>query len=89
MSNYLNVNIPTFFAGLDSGFLYDADPSPTNEIVPVEVFMYTSIPQRCGLFSVMTEYGSQHARVPVHYLTTPLTHWIGCSCGIQCPITLL
>ena len=68
MSNYLTVNIPTFFAGLDSGFLYDGDPSPTNEIVPVEVFMYTSIPQRCGLFSVMTEYGSQHARVPVHYL---------------------
>ena len=68
MSNYLNVNIPTFFAGMDTGFLYDGDPSPTNEIVPVEVFMYTSIPQRCGLFSVMTEYGSQHARVPVHYL---------------------
>jgi hypothetical protein len=68
MSNYLNVNIPTFFAGLDSGFLYDKDPSPTTELVPCEVFMYTSIPQRCGLFSVMTEYGSQHARVPIHYL---------------------
>jgi hypothetical protein len=68
LSNYLNVNIPTFFAGLDEGFLYDGDPSPTNKIVPVEVFAYTSIPQRCGLFSVMTEYGSQHARVPVHYL---------------------
>lgn len=60
--------MPTFFAGLDIGFLYDDDPSPTNEIVPVEVFAYTSIPQRCGLFSAMTEFGSQHARIPVHYL---------------------
>jgi len=68
MSNYLNVNVPYFFAGLDSGFLYDSDPSPSNELVPCEVFAFTSVPQRCGLFSVMTEYGSQHARVPVHYL---------------------
>ena len=68
MSNYLNVNIPYFFAGLDTAFLRDEDPSPTNELMPVEVFQYTSIPQRCGLFSVMSEYGSQHARVPVHYL---------------------
>ena len=68
MSNYLNVNIPTFFAGMDIVFLYDETPHPRNEKVPVEVFQYTSIPQRCGLFSVMTEYGSQHARVPVHYL---------------------
>jgi len=48
--------------------LRDEEPSPTNELMPVEVFQYTSIPQRCGLFSVMSEYGSQHARVPVHYL---------------------
>lgn len=68
MTNYLNTNIPIFSAHLDSGFLYDRDPSPHSERVPVEVFAYTSIPQRCGLFSVMTEYGSQHARVPVHYL---------------------
>ena len=68
MANYLNVNIPYFFAGLDTAFLRDEEPSPTNELMPVEVFQYTSIPQRCGLFSVMTEYGSQHARVPIHYL---------------------
>ena len=49
MSNYLNVNIPTFFAGMDIAFLYDGDPSPTNEKIPVEVFQYTSIPQRCGV----------------------------------------
>ena len=70
MSNYLNVNIPTFFAGLDRAFLYDDLPDPSNEKIPVEVFMYTSIPQRCGMFSVMTEWGSQHARVPIHYLSS-------------------
>jgi hypothetical protein len=68
MSNFLNINTPTFVAGLDTGFLYDTEPSPLNDLIPVEVFMFTSIPQRCGLFSVMTEYGSQHARVPIHYL---------------------
>lgn len=68
VSNYLNINIPTFYAGLDEGFLYDRDPAPGNPQLVVEVFAYTSIPQRCGLFSVMTEYGSQHARVPLHYL---------------------
>jgi hypothetical protein len=68
VSNYLNINIPTFFCYLDTAFLYDGDPHPDNEKIVVEVFQYTSIPQRCGLFSVMTEYGSQHARVPIHYL---------------------
>lgn len=70
MSNYLNINIPTFFAFLDVGFLYDEMPNVKNERISVEVFSYTSIPQRCGMFSVMTEYGSQHARVPIHYLRT-------------------
>lgn len=70
MSNYLNINIPTFFAFLDIGFLYDEMPNVKNERISVEVFSYTSIPQRCGMFSVMTEYGSQHARVPIHYLRT-------------------
>jgi hypothetical protein len=68
MSNYLNVNIPTFFAFVDEGFFYDLEPSVSRERQLVEVFAFTSIPQRCGLFSVMTEYGSQHARVPIHYL---------------------
>jgi len=70
MSNYLNVNIPTFCGFLDSGFLYDLEPSVDRERIVVEVFAYTSIPQRCGLFSVMTEFGSQHARVPIQYLHT-------------------
>jgi hypothetical protein len=68
MSNYLNIDIPTFTAYLDSSFLYNREPNNEAERFPVEVFGYTSIPQRCGLFSVMTEYGSQHARVPIHYL---------------------
>jgi len=70
VSNYLNVNIPTFFAFVDEGFFYDLEPSVSRERQLVEVFAYTSIPQRCGMFSVMTEYGSQHARVPIHYLHT-------------------
>lgn len=68
MSNYLNIDIPVFIAYLDSSFLYDKLPDINAERIPVEVFSFTSIPQRCGLFSVMTEYGSQHARVPIHYL---------------------
>ena len=68
MSNYLNLSVPTFVAYLDTGFLYDEEPSVDNERILVEIFNFTSIPQRCGLFSVMTEYGSQHARVPIHYI---------------------
>jgi hypothetical protein len=68
MSNYLNINIPTFFAFLDKSFLYDEFPNVNNDRITVEVFNFTTIPQRCGLFSVMTEYGSQHARVPINYL---------------------
>lgn len=68
MSNYLNFDIPVFFAYLDSSFLYDESPNINADRIGVEVFGYTIIPQRCGLFSIMTEYGSQHARVPIHYL---------------------
>ena len=70
MSNYLNINIPTFVAYLDTGFFYNELPDIKAERIPVEVFSFTSIPQRCAMFSVMTEYGSQHARVPIHYLRT-------------------
>lgn len=66
--NYLNVNIPTFACYIDNAFFYNAPANINNERTPVEVFSFTSIPQRCGLFSVMTEYGTQHARVPIHYL---------------------
>lgn len=68
MSNYLNIDTPIFIAYLDTNFFYNKPPDLNSERIPVEVFNFTSIPQRCGLFSVMTEYGSQHARVPIHYL---------------------
>lgn len=68
MSNYLNIDIPVFIAYIDTSFFYNKPPDINANRIPVEVFNFTSIPQRCGLFSVMTEYGSQHARVPIHYL---------------------
>jgi hypothetical protein len=68
MSNYLNIETPIFIAYLDTGFFYNKPPDINADRIVVEVFNFTSIPQRCGLFSVMTEYGSQHARVPIHYL---------------------
>jgi hypothetical protein len=73
MSNYLNIEIPFFTAYLDTSFLYNRDPNNDAIRIPVEVFSFTSIPQRCGLFSIMTEYGSQHARVPIHYLHSYIT----------------
>jgi len=68
MSNYLNVDISPFWCFLDTGFLHNKSPNIENERIPIEVFSFTSIPQRCAMFSIMTEYGSQHARVPIHYL---------------------
>lgn len=73
MSNYLNIDIPIFKAYLDSSFLFNNLPNYDSERIEVEVFGYTSIPQRCGLFSVMTEYGSQHARVPISYLRSTIS----------------
>jgi len=68
MSNYLNIDIPTFICYLDTNFFYNKLPDVNSPRVLVEVFNFTSIPQRCAMFSVMTEYGSQHARVPISYL---------------------
>ena len=68
MSNYLNVDVPPFWCYLDTGFLYNKEADVDNDRIVVEVFSFTSIPQRCAMFSVMTEYGSQHARVPIQYL---------------------
>ena len=68
MSNYLNVDISPFWCFLDTGFLHNTSTNIDNERIPVEVFSFTSIPQRCAMFSIMTEYGSQHARVPIQYL---------------------
>jgi hypothetical protein len=66
--SYLNTNIPFFWGFVDEAFFYDAEPSVENARVPMEFFMYTSIPSRCGLFTGMTEWGTQHARIPLHYI---------------------
>jgi hypothetical protein len=57
-----------FSAHLDTGFLQDVQPQTTNEYISVEVFGFTSLNRRCGLFSCMSEMGSMHTRVPIHYL---------------------
>jgi hypothetical protein len=69
---YINTDIPIFSSYLDTSFLYNKNPRETQEFIPVEVFGFTSINRRCGLFSVMTEMGSIHTRVPIHYLNDKL-----------------
>lgn len=69
---YINTDIPIFIAYLDTSFLYNKLPRETKEFIPVEVFGFTSINRRCGLFSVMTEMGSVHTRVPINYLNNKL-----------------
>jgi hypothetical protein len=73
---YLNSSIPTILGYLDPGFLYNTEPNihDLNSFVPVEIFAVCSIPRRCLMFSVMTEMGSQHARVPIHYLRSQITN---------------
>jgi len=66
--SYINTDIPLFSCYLDTGFLCDKLPQETKEYIPVEVFGFTSLNRRCGLFSVMSEMGSIHTRVPLHYL---------------------
>lgn len=66
---YLNSSVPTQVCYLDTSFLNNADPRTTNKWIPVEVFGVTSIPRRCLMFSVMSEFGAQFARVPIHYLS--------------------
>lgn len=66
---YLNSSIPTQACFLDTSFLNNADPRTTNTWIPVEIFGVTSIPRRCLMFNVMSEFGAQFARVPIHYLS--------------------
>jgi hypothetical protein len=72
--SYLNSSIPTVIGYLDTSFLYNEKPNsfPENDFLPVEIFSVCSIPRRCLMFSVMTEMGSQHARVPIHYLRSEI-----------------
>lgn len=70
-----NSNIPYFTAYLKSEFLYD-DEVPPNcpKYVLCEVFGINSLTRRCLTFHVMTEFGSRHDRVPIHYLVNEMNH---------------
>jgi len=68
--NYLQTNIPYFLGYVDEGFFKNENPSIRNSRIPMEFFLYTSIPSRCGMFTGMTEWGTQHARIPIHYIYT-------------------
>jgi len=68
--SYLNVNTPFFWGFLDEAFLYDREPNANNPRLPMEFFLYTSIPNRCAMFTGMSEWGTQHARIPINYIYT-------------------
>jgi len=68
--NYLNIDIPFFWGFLDTAFLRDEEPCASNERIPMEFFLFTSIPNRCAMFTGMSEWGTQHARIPIHYIYT-------------------
>ena len=70
---YLNANIPVFAAYLKSDFLYN-DQNKTTDYVLCEVLGITSLTRRCLTFQIMTEYGSRHDRVPIHYLVNDPVH---------------
>ena len=67
--SYLSANIPLQIGYLDVSFLKNEEPGYTTEKIPVEIFSVVSIPRRCLMFNVMSEYGAQFARVPLHYLS--------------------
>ena len=72
--SYLNSSIPITIGYLDTSFLFNEEAGTTKDYTPVEIFSVCSIPRRCLMFSVMTEMGSQHARVPIHYLKSESTN---------------
>ena len=67
---YINADVPTFWCYLSESFLKN-EPQPRydDKSILCEAFVACSLPRRCLAFSVMTEMGSQHARVPIHYLS--------------------
>jgi hypothetical protein len=69
-ANFLHINIPYFWGYLDTSFLYDELAGTRKELIPMEFYAYTSIPNRCGMFDGMTEWGTQHARIPIQYIHT-------------------
>jgi hypothetical protein len=70
--SYLQANIPIQSAYLDKSFLKNEEAGTIDEYLPVEIFSITSIPRRCLLFNVMSEYGAQFTRVPIQYLKNKL-----------------
>lgn len=62
-------NIPIINGFLDKSFLFDEEPNAIKEYIPIEIFSIVSIPRRCLMFNVMSEFGAQFARVPIHYLS--------------------
>ena len=56
--SYLSTNIPTQLGYLDTSFLTDSAPRTTGKFIPVEIFSIVSIPRRCLMFNVMSEYGA-------------------------------
>lgn len=70
--SYLQANIPIQSAYLDKSFLKNEEAGTIDEYLPVEIFSVTSIPRRCLLFNVMSEYGAQFTRVPIQYLKNKL-----------------
>jgi hypothetical protein len=70
--SYLQANIPIQFAYLDKSFLKNEEAGTIDEYLPVEIFSVTSLSRRCLLFNVMSEYGAQFTRVPIHYLKSKI-----------------
>ena len=67
--SYLSSSIPTQIGYLDTSFLQDQSPRTSGKYIPVEIFSVVSVPRRCLMFNVMSEYGAQFAIVPIHYLS--------------------
>jgi len=68
--SYLSASIPIQIGYLDTSFLYNKKPRSTGEWIPAEIFSIVSITKRCLMFNVMSEFGAQFARVPIHYLSS-------------------
>jgi hypothetical protein len=74
---YLNANCPYIPCYLKNEFLYDenvGEGKGSGEYTLCEIFAVTSLTRRCLTFSIMTEYGTQHARVPIHYIVNEKDH---------------
>lgn len=82
-NQFLHINIPFFCGYLDEAFLYDEEPNVNNPRIPMEFFVYTSITNRAGMFTGMSEWGTQHARIPIHYIHSEPTG------GLDVPLDFL